>query len=255
MKALAALAAILFATAAQAGPILLTGTIGKAPVFVELDHTGDTVSGWYFYLKVGKQIRLDGKLVTGGLFDVQEYTASTNSRTGAFKGRIKNGRWTGTWKNAAGKKALPFVLNEVHGSLKDTRLACSVRAHDTDFGTRTKQSLDLTVAGGRVKALNLKLDETGDGGAQSCHLALSDLRQVPASVGLALKARGDKAGGDHHCTVRFYPAGDFVVVRLGNPSQQNDDCRGAGTAMFCTPNAFWLGLTVNRQSQVCKQVK
>jgi hypothetical protein len=249
------LAAGLFAAAANAQPILLSGTIGKAPVLLELDHTGDTVSGWYYYLKVGKQIRLDGKLNPGGLFDIQEYTASTNSRTGSFKGRIKNGHWTGTWTDAAGKKSFDIVFDDVHGSVSDGHLACAVRTRD-DYGTRSKQSLDLTVSGGRVKALTLALDEKMDGGdSQSCALALSDLKQVPAKVGLVLKARGDRAGSEHHCTVRFYPAGDYLVARLGTPSQENDDCRGAGDAMFCSPRAFWLGLAINRKTQVCKQVK
>jgi hypothetical protein len=250
-------AAFLFAAAATAQPILLSGTIGKAPVFLDLDRTGDTVSGWYFYLKVGKQIRLDGKLDPNGLFDIQEYTASTNSRTGSFKGRIKNGHWTGTWTDAAKKKSFEVTFDEVRGTLKDAdgRLACAVRSRDA-FGTRTTQSLDLTLNGGKVKALTLALSEKMDGGeAQNCRLDLRDLKQVPAPVGIALRARDDRAGGEHHCTVHLFPAGDYLVARLGDASQTNDDCRGAGDTMFCSPRAFWLGLAVNRQTQVCKQVK
>lgn len=253
MRAL--LFAALFASAASAQPILITGTIGKAPVFLDLDRTGDTVSGWYFYLKVGKQIRLEGKADRHGEFDLQEYTASTNSRTGSFKGRNKNGHWTGTWTDAAGRKSLPIAFDEVHGSVPDGRLGCSVRAHD-DYGTHTKQSLALAIAGGRVKTLKLALEEKMDGGdEQSCHLALSDLKQVPSPVGIALKARRDRAASEHHCTVRLFAAGDYLVARLGDPSQTNDDCRGAGNAMFCSPRAFWLGLAVNRKTQTCKQVK
>jgi len=38
-------AGVWFAGGAGAQPILLSGTIGKAPVFLDLDRTGDTVSG------------------------------------------------------------------------------------------------------------------------------------------------------------------------------------------------------------------
>jgi hypothetical protein len=251
------LAAVLFAAAANAQPILLSGTIGKAPVFLDLDRTGDTVSGWYFYLKVGKQIRLDGKLDPNGLFDIQEYTASTNSRTGSFKGRIKNGRWIGTWTDAAKKKSYAVTFDEVRGTLKDAegRLACAVRTRDA-FGTRTRQSIDLTLKDGRVKALALALTEKMDGGeSQSCRLDLHDLKQVPAPVGILLRARGDRSGGEHHCTVHLFAAGDYLVARLGDTTQANDDCRGAGETMFCSPRAFWLGLAVNRKTQVCRQVK
>lgn len=246
-------ALVLMASAATAQPILLAGSIGKAPVFLDLDRTGDTVSGWYFYLKVGKQLRLEGKVDQGGLFDLQEFVADTNSRTGSFKGRIKDGRWTGTWTDVARHKSFPIVFDEVRGSLKnaDGRIACTVRAEDPDFGTKTRQSIDLTLKGGRVKALTLDLSEKG-GEDQSCHLGLADLRQMPAGVGITLKARG---GGEHRCSVRLIPAGDYLVARIGDPSQANDDCRGAGTAMFCTPRAFWLGLAVNRTNQTCKQVK
>jgi hypothetical protein len=250
-------AVLLFAGLAQAQPILLSGTIGKAPVFLELDRTGDTVSGWYFYLKVGKQIRLDGKLDPNGLFQIEEFTASSNSRTGSFKGRTRNGHWTGTWTDAARKKSFAVAFDEVRGTLKnaDGRIRCAVRARD-DYGTRTKQSIDLTLKGGRVKALTLDLSQKMDGGdEQSCRLALNDLRQAPAKVGILLKARGERSGGEHHCTVRLFAAGDYLVTRIGDSSQENDDCRGAGDAQFCSPRAFWLGLVVNRQTQVCKQVK
>ncbi len=248
-------AGLWFAGGAGAQPILLSGTIGKAPVFLDLDRTGDTVSGWYFYLKAGKQIRLDGKLNPNGLFDIQEYTASTNSRTGSFKGRIKDSHWSGTWTDAAGKRSTGIVFDEVRGTLKnaDGRLRCAVRARDTDFGTRTKESLDLTLKAGRVKALNLSLVEKTQGGeAQSCRLDLSDLKQVPTPVGILLHARGDRPSSEHHCSVRLFAAGDYLVTRIGDSSQENDDCRAA---QFCTPRTFWLGLVVNRQTQVCKQVK
>jgi hypothetical protein len=248
-------AALWFAGGVSAQPILLSGTIGKAPVFLDLDRTGDTVSGWYFYLKAGKQIRLDGKLLPNGLFDIQEYTASTNSRTGSFKGRIKNGHWTGTWTNAAGKRPSTIAFDDVRGTLKnaDGRLHCAVRAKDADFGTRTKQSLDLTLKAGRVKALSLSLVERMQGGeTQSCQLGLSDLKQVPATVGILLRARGDRSSSEHHCSVRLFAAGDYLITRIGDSSQENDDCR---STQFCTPRAFWLGLVVNRKTQICKQVK
>jgi hypothetical protein len=250
-----ALIAALFA-AARAEPIRLTGTVGKAPVFLELDHTGDTVSGWYFHLKQGKQIRLEGKLDRHGFFQLDEYVAATNSRTGSFKGRIRDGAWSGTWSDPAAKRTLSADFTEVRGTLRgdNGRLRCTVKKRDADFGSRTTQSLDLTLKQGRVKALKLALSERGDGDdEQNCGLELADLKQFPAPAGILLKAR--KAGGEHRCSVRLYPAGRFLVVRIGDPSQAGDDCRGAGDETFCSPRAFWLGLAVNRDTQTCKQIK
>lgn len=255
LQILAALFAVLFG-AANAQPILLSGTVGKAPVFLELDQTGDTLSGWYFYLKAGKQIRLEGKLDRHGFFQLDEYVAATNSRTGSFQGRIHSGRWTGSWSDPGQRKTLSVAFDEVRGTLKsdDGRIRCTVRKHDDDFGTRTTQMLDLTLKKGRVKALKLSLSERSEGGdEQRCSLELADLRQVPALAGILLKAR--KTGGEHRCSVRFYSAGRFVVARIGDPSQTGDDCRGAGDETFCSPRAFWLGLAINRDTQTCKQVK
>jgi len=248
----------LCAAAAAAQPILLSGTIGKAPVLLDLDRTGDTVSGWYFYLKVGKQLRLEGKLDPSGFFTIEEFTAATNSRTGTFKGRVKNGHWSGTWSSAAGRKTLPMAFDEVRDKLQTVagRFRCKVRAHDDDFATRTVHSLDLKLGGGQVSALTLKLDETSDGGdEQSCHIATADLKQVPATAGILLRARADRRSSEHHCSIRIFKAGDYLVLRTGDPSQKGDDCRGAGSEMFCSPRAFWLDLVVNRQTQVCRQVK
>ena len=252
------LGAGLFAAAAAAQPILLSGTIGNAPVFLDLDRTGDTVSGWYFYLKVGKQLRLEGKLDPRGFFAIEEFTAATNSRTGSFKGRVKNGQWTGTWQNAAGQKALPLAFDEVRDKLQniDGRFRCKVRAHDDEFGTRTVHSLDLKLGGGRVAALTLDLSEKLEGGdEQSCRIDTADLKQLPAAAGILLRARADRRSGEHHCSIRIFKAGDYLVVRTGDPSQTGDDCRSAGDTMFCSPRAFWLGLAINRNTQVCRQVK
>jgi len=68
-------------------------------------------------------------------------------------------------------------------------------------------------------------------------------------------ARADQRSGEHHCSIRIFKAGDYLVLRTGDPSQKGDDCRGAGSEMFCSPRAFWLDLVVNRQTQLCRQVK
>ena len=256
-------AAVLFGVTAAAQPILLSGTIGNAPVFLDLDRTGDTVSGWYFYLKVGKQLRLEGKLNPGGLFAIEEYAAATNSHTGSFKGRVKNGHWNGTWsggagQNEAGNKPLPIAFDEVRDKLQDIdgRFRCKVRARDADFGTSTVHSFDLKLGGGRVTALTLNLDEKVQGGdEQSCRIDTTDLKQLPAAAGILLRARADRRSGEHHCSIRIFKAGDYLVLRTGDPSQKGDDCRGAGSEMFCSPRALWLDLVVNRQTQVCQQVK
>lgn len=252
------LAGLLLAGVAQAEPIALYGTIGGKPVFLDLSHNGDTVSGWYFYLKAGKQQRLDGKLSPKGFFDIQEYTASDNSRSGSFRGRVRDGQWSGVWKNAAGKRAQPVAFAPIKGNLKDAdgRYRCTARRKDTSIGFSLSHSLDLTLAKGRVKTLTLSRRVRSDGDpAQSCTLTVRDLKQVSAPVGIEMRARGDTPDGKQHCTLRIIGAGDYLLIRPGQASQAGDDCRAAGSSHFCTPDGFWSDLVVNRKTQSCKSVE
>jgi len=255
--AILVLAASLGASAA-AEPIQLSGTIGALPVFLDLSHTGDTISGWYFYMKVGKELRLGGKLDHNGFFQLEEYTAGSNTRTGSFSGRVQNGHWSGTWRNAAGRKPLAVELGEVRGRLAELngRFKCSYRHRDAQFGYTYTHRIDLALAKGRVARLSLFRSEKGDGGEdQNCQIDLGDLKQARAETGILLRARGDRADGEQHCTIRILPAGDYLVIKTGDPGQNGDDCRAAGDAMFCSPRSFWADLIVNRNTQTCRSVQ
>lgn len=251
-------AAILLCGAAAAQPIQLYGTVGTLPVFLDLSRNGDTVSGWYFYLKVAKQIRLEGRLDHNGFFQLEEYSASSNTRTGSFKGRAKDGHWSGTWRNAKGGSQHDVSFDVLRSTLRDVdgRFRCSTKRSDPQFGYTYTHSLNLTLADGRVKGLSMgRKVRSEDGDEQSCQIGMGDLKQMPSPVGILLRAKADRAKSQQHCTIRLYRAGDYLVVRTGNPSQAGDDCRGAGDEMFCSPRSFWADLVVNRKTQVCRSVE
>ena len=65
----------------------------------------------------------------------------------------------------------------------------------------------------------------------------------------------DRTDGGQHCTIRFYRAGDYLVVKPGDSSQAGDDCRGAGALRFCSAGGFWSDLVLNRKTQTCRPVK
>lgn len=246
---------VLLMSPAMAEPLALTGTIGGKPIFAELNRNGDTVSGWYYYLKAGKQLRLDGQLSAKGVFNIDEHTPATNARSGGFSGSVSNGHWSGVWKN--GRTKLPVALDPVKGPLAgaDGHYRCVAKRNDESFGIKLRHSLDLTLSGGKVKGLKLERSTTGDGDEQSCSLRLSDLSPMAAPVGAALRARSDSRNAPQHCTLRILQAGDFLIIRPGQPSQAGDDCRGAGDAHFCSPRAFWSDLVVNKKTQSCKSVE
>jgi hypothetical protein len=243
-------------TSAAAQPIQLSGTVGNLPVFVDLSRNGDTVSGWYYYLKVGKQLRLAGKLDPNGFFQIEEYTANTNTRTGSFTGRIREGRWTGNWHNAKGRAPHDIALTEVRGTPPNGRFKCSTKRRDREFGDTYTHSIDLVLSKGRVKRLSLSRDVRSDQGEeQSCRIGLGDLKQLRSRAGILLRAKGDDTDGEQHCTIRILPAGNYLVVKTGDASQAGDDCRGASDTMFCGPRGFWADLIVNRKTQSCRQVQ
>ncbi len=236
---------------ARAEPITLSGSIGAKPVFFEMSRNGDTVSGWYFYLKAGKQIRLDGKLDHRGFFDIQEYSASTNTRTGALAGRIKEGHWAGRWTPTTGQGPRALSLDPLKDSLKaaDGHFHCTARRQDVGFGTAMSHSLDLTLAKGRVTGLTLSRSvRSGDEAPQRCALAARDLKQISDRAGIAMRAR--REGG--HCTLTILGAGDYLVL---HPGQPGDDCRGTEGARFCTKDAFWTPLVLNRKTGRCVSVE
>jgi len=250
-------AAALGASAA-AQPIQLWGTIGTLPVFLDLSRNGDTLSGWYFYLRVGKQLRLEGKLDQRGFFELEAYTAGSNTRTGSFSGRVRGDRWIGTWRSAARGKSREVDLAETHGTLSGVsgHFRCTAKRRDREFGYSYTHRLDLSLSKGRVKRLALSRSvKSDDGDDQSCRIGLADLKQQRTGTGILLRARSDTSNGIQHCTIRILPAGDFLVIKTGDASQAGDDCRGAADTMFCTPRSFWTDLIVDRKTLACRGVQ
>lgn len=247
-----ALATCLGTGLAAAEPMALSGTIGGQPVFFEVNRNGDTVSGWYFALKTGKQIRLEGQLDHRGFFDIAEYRASTNKRTGSLLGRVKDGHWAGRWKTPAGKATRPLSLDPLKDTLKAAsgHYRCTARRQDDD--TVLSHSLDLSLSKGRVKALTLNRSQrSAEEEPQRCALAASDLKQMPAHVGILMRARRDEA----HCSLHIFGAGEYLLLRPGEINQAGDDCRRAGDKKFCSQDAFWSDLIVNRKTGRCVSVE
>jgi hypothetical protein len=252
MKALLTLVlTVLLTAAAMAQPIRLTGSIGAAPVFADLMRNGDTVSGWYYVLKSGKQVRLEGKLDGQGFFQLEAYTASSNSHTGTLTGRAGNGHWRGKWLNGGTARAVRF--DEVRDTLAGAsgRYRCSVKQRDREFALTTRISAGLTLAKGRVKSISLARSVRSDGDSQSCVLKPGALRQEKSETGILLRARGESEA--QRCSVRLYRAGEYLVIRIGDPSRTGDDCRGAGRTMFCNAHGNWADLILTRSG--CRPVK
>ena len=248
-RLLAAASLLLPLSAATAQSLYLTGRIGTAPVLVTVDRSGADLSGWYFYSRYGRQIRLEGKLDAKGNFRFDEFQDKDNSKTGVFEGTVKGADWTGTWHKPDGGGALPLALTENRDTLASltAKLNCSTSFTDRQFGFTYTHDIKLTIAKGTVKAFDMSRTAKGGGDEQSCSIALSDLEQKPAKTGILLHADSDTPDGS--CDIRLVRAGDYLYVEVGA------DCRGTSDTMFCSPRAFWTDLIVDRAAKVCRQVQ
>ncbi len=104
----------------------LQGTIGKAPVTLQLHGNGllgyydgdvyresESFSGTYSYDKYQEPIPLYGNRTAAGMIELQEYYGDVN--TGKFSGSLDTaGRFTGVWESADGNRHLPFALAETY---------------------------------------------------------------------------------------------------------------------------------------------
>ena len=239
----------------DAATLYLSGTVGTAPVFVTVERNGDTIEGWYLYLKQGRQIRLDGKVDAKGSLAITEKDASTNATTGTFEGTIAGERWNGTWLKPGGASALPFALLENRDTLLDAsghfHCATKVNASKSDYASR--YSLDLALKHGNVTAFALDRTATStDGDEQACHLGKDDLERAASASGLLLESGDERP----RCTVRLLRAGDdYLYVAVGDANEDGNDCRMLEDSAFCSPRAFWTDLVVNARTSVCKPVE
>ncbi|OWY19640.1 hypothetical protein C7N43_26050 [Sphingobacteriales bacterium UPWRP_1] len=99
----------------------LEGSIGTAKVEMVLYQFDDFLSGSYIYTKYGEKISLqsptdDANIDKEGFFTLNEYAYIKNeeTHTGAFKGKLlTDGRISGIWESADGKKSFPFELKDI----------------------------------------------------------------------------------------------------------------------------------------------
>jgi len=254
-SAIAVVAIGLLPASAGAHPHYLFGQIGSAPVLLKLERNADKLSGWYLYLRVAKEIRVDGGVDAKGAFRLEEFDNDSGHKTGSFSGTVKSDSWSGIWRRPDGSSALAFSARETADTLAgmSDALQCRAKKVDTQFGWTFTQDLKLKVVRGQVKQFDHELTAKSlSGDEHGCLIGAKYLQQQKSDAGILLHAKetGDVSG--LHCSVRIIANADWLEVEMGDPSGSNDDCKGAGDTMFCSPSAGWADLVVNRKSRTCR---
>ncbi len=102
---------------AQTENKIFSGAIGESRIQMNLERNGNNLSGTYFYIKIGKELKISGTINKDGNFILTE-TAPTGAKTGEFKGLWSKDAETdsltlnGTWTNPQASKTLDFYLGE-----------------------------------------------------------------------------------------------------------------------------------------------
>lgn len=258
MRYLVGGAVLLWPMLASAAPLYLSGTIGHSPVLVMVERRGTEISGWYLYLRHGKEIRLDGKIDAAGNFAMKETLYPSSTITGTFKGVVHGGQWIGTWQNPTGDAPEAVALTENRDRLAGVsgHFACTGRRVDGELGYTFTQSLDLTLARGTVTKLAVSHVAHVNGDEQMCGIALSDLTRAPSSTGVLLRAKGDAPGTEGgHCSVHIVATGDYLYLQMGDFTEDGNDCRSSGDEMYCSPRGNWNDLILNRKTGTCTMVQ
>ena len=247
-------------TAAAAEPLYLSGTVGKAPVLMTVERKGAEISGWYLYLKHGKQIRLEGKVGANGALTLREYSPGRSVVTAHFTGTVRGGAWSGTWKDMLGAAPVAFAFAENRDTLAGVsgRFACTARQVDGELGWTWTESMKLTLARGKVTHLDVSHTATELGGdEQMCRIRHTDLERASSSrTGILLRAKGDMPGAEGgHCSVRVVAVGDYIYLAMGDSAEDGNDCRASGDEMYCSPRGNWNDLVLNRKTGACTMVR
>jgi hypothetical protein len=251
-----ALLATLFGTSvAAAHPLYLTGEIGTLPVLlmIEPDADGDKLSGWYFYFRNGKGIRLEGRREQDGSFAFDEYTLDKQTKTGSFKGTAAQGLWRGTWQTPDGAKSLPLNLRENADALTDlnTQVDCTAKVPDRKYGYSSAHALRFATAKGEVKQFAMSVKTPFHDVRAECRLDRKDLTQTKSDAGLLLKARDNVDGALRACTIRIIATAGHFYVSLGDFTEVGNDCKAANDTWFCGGHATWNDLIVDRKRGTC----
>lgn len=228
-------------------------------MLLKLEQSGGDLSGWYFYFRVGKEIRLSGTITSDGVFTLEEF-ASGSEKTGVFQGNTAQGIWQGSWRKAADAPAVAFSLHENRDVLDDLngRFRCSAKKFDKQFGYTYAYALDLNVTKGTVQKIAIASTATSRYDQHQCSIDLRELKQISSDAGILLQAKGDmqnQEGGAQHCTVRILGAGDYLYVQIGDSSETRNDCKGDGGTMFCSGRGSWADMIVDRRTRACKAVE
>jgi hypothetical protein len=226
---------------ASGGDIYLYGTIGTAPVFADITNDKGNLDGFYYYMRYAKGISIDGKLDATG-----DFTLTDHGET--LQGTVHGTQWTGTWKAAGGKKALPVVLTESHDTLAGLsgNYKCDTKEPEPAYHYTFDRSLWLNANKGRITRFGMSQYAKGNGDDQGCSIALLDLKQVPSDNGILLRAKEDRPSDSAHCAVRLIGAGDYIIVSAS-------DCQSAGDTMFCTARGGgFSSIFLNRKTGTCK---
>jgi hypothetical protein len=247
-------------TVASAQPTLLSGTIGKAPVVLSLTNDNGRLSGWYFYLRVGKEIRLEGTLKTDGAFTLEEFPldAPKQQKTGVFAGTVAQGRWTGVWHKPEGGSEVNVDLSENHSTLANSNidLQCAATKTDKRFGYTYRYTLALALANGAMRKFSIAQQSTSKSGEDhGCMIDLGDLKPVRSDVGFLLQTDDLAEDKTPRCTIRLVEAGNYLFVQIGDVTTEHNDCRGGEEVAYCSPRQFWADIIVDRKSSTCQPVE
>ena len=259
VRFLLAAAFALWAIPAAAEPIYLSGTVGKAPVFIMLERKETEVSGWYLYLRQGKEIRLEGTIDAAGKFSLTETPAGAGAPSGYWTGTVHGSGWSGWWAKLDESSPAALALNENRDTLAALSIQISCRAKPdriiTDYSF--DQSLDLALSAGRVSRFSTSHRSRGKGDEQDCGVDLRDLDRVPSRAGILFRAKGDDAADPApHCSVRVLAMGDYLYVQMGDFTEDGNDCAGVGEeTRFCSPRGNFNDLIVDRRTGTCRMVE
>lgn len=107
------------------------GTIGNAPIHMELSNLNGQIIGWYQYPGKSTKLRIEGTIKNDGSVDLNEYTYRA-VHTGHFSGKIqKDHSIFGKWNNPDNSKKIHFMA-ELSNNLPLIELKSNEEANSND---------------------------------------------------------------------------------------------------------------------------